>query len=69
MLINTFADMPIRTSKLLFFVLIVFVLIGWTAVHFPLHNWEPSVVTWNYENIRRWRVVIWSQTINITYHF
>ena len=30
----------------------------------PLHNGEPSVVTWNYKNIRSLGVVIWSQTIN-----
>ena len=23
----------------------------------PVHNWEPSVVTWNYENIRGLSVV------------
>ena len=48
--------------------------IFWPAYWFiscsiPLHNGEPSVVTWNYENIISLRVVIWSQTINTTYHF
>ena len=33
----------------------------------PLHNWEPSVVTWNYENIRSLRVVIWSQEFPLSY--
>ena len=32
-----------------------------------LHNWEPSVVTWNYENIRSLRVVIWSQKFPLSY--
>ena len=31
----------------------------------PLHNSEPSVVTWNYENIRR--VVIWLQDFPLSY--
>ena len=34
-----------------------------------MYNGEPSVVTWNYENIRSLRVFIWSHTINTTYHF
>ena len=33
----------------------------------PLHNWEPSVVTWKYENIRSLRVVIWSQEFPLSY--
>ena len=32
-----------------------------------LHNWEPSIVTWNYENIRSLRVVIWSQECPLSY--
>ena len=32
-----------------------------------LHNGEPSVVTWNYENIRSLRVVIWSQEFPLCY--
>ena len=33
----------------------------------PLLIWEPSIVTGNYENIRRLIVVLWSQTINTTF--
>ena len=36
----------------------------WSDTQCTLHNGEPSVVTWNYENIRSLKVVIWSQTIN-----
>ena len=32
-----------------------------------VHNWEPSVVTWNYENIRSLRVFIWSQDFPMSY--
>ena len=32
-----------------------------------MHNWESSVVTWNYENIRSVRVVIWSQEFPVSY--
>ena len=39
----------------------------WTADLNTLHNSEPSVVTGIYKNIRRLRVVIWSQTINTTF--
>ena len=35
-----------------------------TKVFKSMHNGEPSVVTWNYKNIRSLRVVILSQTIN-----
>ena len=33
----------------------------------PMHNWEPSVVTWNYENIRSLRVFIWSQDFPLSH--
>ena len=33
----------------------------------PVHNGEPSVVAWNYENIRSLRAVIWSQEFPFSY--
>ena len=39
------------------------------AIYHSVHNWEPTIVTENYENIRRLRAAIWSQTINTAYHF
>ena len=32
-----------------------------------MHNSEPSVVTWNYKNIKSLRVVIWSQEFPLSY--
>ena len=32
-----------------------------------MHNLEPSLVTWNYENNRSLRVVIWSQDFPLSY--
>ena len=40
-----------------------------TSYYISMHNWEPSVVTGIKANIRRLRLVIWSQTIKTTYHF
>ena len=44
--------------------------VAWTRTTLDtksIHNWEPSVVTWNYENIRSLTVVIWSQDFPLSY--
>ena len=32
-----------------------------------MHNCEPSVVIWNYDNIRSLRLVVWSQEFPLSY--
>ena len=50
------------------FILMLLIGPGWKYLrNGSMHNWEPSVVTCNYENIRSLRVVILSQDFPLSY--